>query len=275
MAAQPIEEVKLTNLITLFRGPGANVVVRHGDFDKVVVDTFVQGAFPGLKKRLDAMGNAPILYVINTNWLFDHTDNNESFRKAGAEIVAHENTRRRLSEPHDLLGMHFDPAPAAALPTQTFAQFRDLKVEVPPGSEEYIDLGYLPRAHNDTDIYVHFVMGDVLHLGDIFWNGTYPFLDVDMGGSIHGMIAAVEGALKGVNPRTKIVPGHGPVADRAALMRYRDMLVTVRDRVQKLKAAGRSQEEALAAKPTADLDATWGHGFVQSDEFVSMVYRTI
>jgi cyclase len=275
MAAKPIEEVKLTNLITLFSGPGGNVVVRHGEFDKVVVDTFVQGAFPGLKQRLDAIGNAPILYVINTNWLFDHTDNNESFRKAGAEIVAHENTKRRLSEPHDLLGMHFNPAPEAALPTQTFTQFRDIKVEVPPGSEEYIDLGYLPRAHNDTDIYAHFVMGDVLHLGDTFLNGMYPFIDVDMGGSIEGMIAAAEGALKGVNPKTKIVPGHGPVADRAALMRYRDMLVTVRDRVQKLKMAGRSEGEAVAAKPTADLDATWGQGFVQSDEFVSMVYKTL
>jgi cyclase len=275
LAAKPIEEVKLTNVITMFSGPGGNVVVRHGDFDKVVVDTFVQGAFPALKQRLDAMGNAPILYLINTNWLFDHTDNNESFRKAGAEIVAHENTKRRLSEPHDLLGMHFDPAPEAALPTQTFTRFRDVKLEVPPGLEEYIDLGYLPRAHNDTDIYAHFVMGDVLHLGDTFLNGMYPFIDGEMGGSIGGMIAAVEGALKGVNPRTKIVPGHGPVADRAALMSYRDMLVTVRDRVQKLKTAGRIEREAVAAKPAADLDATWGHGFVQSDEFVSMVYKTL
>jgi glyoxylase-like metal-dependent hydrolase (beta-lactamase superfamily II) len=275
MAAKPIEEVKLTNLITLLSGPGGNVVARHGDFDKVVVDTFVQGAFPALKQRLDAMGRAPILYAINTNWLFDHTDNNQCFRKAGAEIVAHENTKRRLSEPHDLLGMHLDPAPEAALPTQTFTQFRDVKVEVPPGLEEYIDLGYLPRAHNDTDIYVHFVMGDVLHLGDTFLNGMYPFIDAGMGGSIGGMIAAVEGALKGVNLGTKIVPGHGPVADRAALMRYRDMLATVRDRVQKLKMAGRSETEAVAAKPTAELDATWSQEFVASGDFVSMVYKTL
>jgi cyclase len=275
LAAKPIEEVKLTNLIAMFSGPGGNVVVRHGDFDKVVVDTFVQGAFPALKQRLDAMNNAPILYVINTNWLFDHTDNNESFRKTGAEIVAHENTKRRLSEPHDLLGMHFAPAPQAALPTQTFTEFRDVKLEVPPGLEEYVDLGYLPRANNDTAIYAHFVMGDVLHLGDAFLNGMYPFLDAEMGGSIAGLIAAVEGALKGANPRTKIVPGHGPLADRAALAKYRDMLATVRDRVQKLKTAGRSEKEAVAAKPTAELDAAWGQGFVQPNEFVSMIYKTL
>ena len=94
MAATPIEAVKLTNLLTLFTGPGGNVVVWNGEEGKVVVDTFVQGAFPGLKQRLDAMGNTPILFVINTNWLFDHTDNNESFREAGAQIVAHENTRQ-------------------------------------------------------------------------------------------------------------------------------------------------------------------------------------
>jgi glyoxylase-like metal-dependent hydrolase (beta-lactamase superfamily II) len=275
LAAKPIEEVKLTNLITMFSGPGGNVVVRHGDFDKVVVDTFVQGAFPALKQRLDAMSNAPILYVINTNWAFDHTDNNESFRKTGAEIVAHENTKRRLSEPHDHLGMHFAPVPQAALPTQTFKEFRDVKLEVPPGLEEYVDLGYLPRAHNDTAIYAHFVIGDVLHLGDTFLNGMYPFIDADMGGSIGGLIAAVEGALKGVNPRTKIVPGHGPLADRAALVRYRDMLATVRDRVEKLKTAGRSEKEAVAAKPTMELDAAWAQGFVQPDEFVSMIYKTL
>jgi glyoxylase-like metal-dependent hydrolase (beta-lactamase superfamily II) len=171
--------------------------------------------------------------------------------------------------------MHFTPAPQAALPTQTFTEFRDVKLEVPPGLEEYVDLGYLPRAHNDTDIYAHFVMGDVLHLGDTFLNGMYPFIDADMGGSITGLIAAVEGALKGANPRTKIVPGHGPLADRAALVKYRDMLATMRDRVQKLKTAGRSEKEAVAARPTAELDAAWGQGFVQPDEFVSMIYKTL
>ena len=274
-AAKPIEETRLTNLITMFSGPGGNVVVRHGPFDKVVVDTFVQGAFPALKQRLDALGKAPILWVINTNWLFDHTDNNESFRKLGAEIVAHENTKRRLSERHDLPGMTLSPEPEAALPTQTFTQFRDVKVEVPPGSEEYIDLGYLPHAHNDTDIYAHFVMGDVLHLGDTFLNGMYPLIDTEMGGSIAGMIAAVDGALKGVNAKTKIVPGHGPLADRVALTKYRDMLLSIRDRVEKLKTAGRSENEAVAAKPTADLDGAWGKGFVKPDEFVAMVYKSV
>lgn len=275
VAAIPIEEVKLTNLISVFSGPGGNVIVRHGEFDKILVNSFVLGALPAFKKRLDAMGDAPILYVINTNWLFDNTDNNESFRKWGAEIVAHENAKQRLSEPYDRFGMHFDASPAGAMPTQTFTTYHDVTVEVPPGSEEYVDLAHVPGAHSDSDIYAHFVMGDVLHLGDTFINGMYPFIDVDRGGTIDGMIAGSTHALKGVNPGTKIVPAHGPVADRAALTRYQDMLVTVRDRVQKLKMGGHSETEIVAAKPTADLDATWSQGYVQPDAFVSMVYKTL
>ena len=274
MAAAPIQEVKLTNLLTMFSGPGGNVVVWHGEEAKVVVDTFVQGAYTGLKQRLDTLGTAPIVTVIDTHWHFDHTDNNESFRKMGAEIIAHENTKRRMSEPHDLLGMHFNPAPEAARPTNVFAQNHHVVFEL-TGSEEYIDLEYIPPAHTDTDISVYFSIADVLHMGDTFFNGEYPLIDASTGGRIGGMIAAAERALRVVNPGTRIVPGHGPLADRAALVKYRDMLAVVRDRVQKLKTAGRTEQDVVAAKPTADLDPVWAKGFMQPDPFVSVVYNTL
>ena len=121
MAATPIVSTRLMNIMTMLSGPGGNVIVQHGLDGKVVVDTFVQGAFAGLKQRVDAMGTVPILFAIDTHWHFDHTDNNESFRDAGAAIIAHANTSNRLSEPHDMLGMHFNPAPAAALPAQAAA----------------------------------------------------------------------------------------------------------------------------------------------------------
>lgn len=273
-AALPIEPIKLTNLITLFTGPGGNVVVRNGEEGKVVVDTFVQGAFPGLKQRLDAMGKTPILYVINTHWHFDHTDNNETFRQTGAEICAQENTKKRLGEPHELLGMHIPPSPAGAMPTRTFRQFDKIEFNL-PGTEEFIDMEHVPRAHTDGDLFVRFVMGDVLHMGDSFSNGTYPYIDVGTGGSIDGMIAAVERALKVTNPGTKIVPGHGPLGDRMALARYRDMLATVRERVQKLKKSGRTEQEVVASKPTADLDPMWSNGLISADEFVPTVYKTL
>src|SRR5262245_45610329 len=137
MAATPIQQTPLANMIVMFSGPGGNVVVRNGEEGKVVVDTFVQGAFAGLKQRLDAMpGGAPIVATINTHWHFDHADNNESFRKAGSKVIAHENTKRRLSQTHDLMGMHFAPTPAAALPTHTFTQSEHLTFEL-TGTEEY------------------------------------------------------------------------------------------------------------------------------------------
>ena len=274
MSATPIQVTKLTNLLTMLSGPGGNVVVWHGEEGKVVVDTFVQGSYPALKQRLDALSTAPVVYTVNTHWHFDHADNNESFRTAGSKIVAHDNTKRRLSESHDLLGMHFTPAPAGAMPTDTFAQSHQIAFEL-TGSEEYIDLAYVPPAHTDTDVAVYFSIGDVLHMGDTFFNGEYPFIDATTGGRVNGMIAAVDRALKTTNPDTRVVPGHGPLGDRAALTKYRDMLATVRDRVQKLKTAGRTQQEVVAAKPTADLDGTWGKGFMQPDAFVSIVYNTL
>jgi glyoxylase-like metal-dependent hydrolase (beta-lactamase superfamily II) len=137
---------------------------------------------------------------------------------------------------------------------------------------EQVMLGYIPPAHTDTDIYIRFAKANVLHLGDLYFNGTYPFIDMSTGGSINGMIAGAGLALKLTDGATKIVPGHGPVGDRTALTGYRDMLVNVRDRVQKLKKSGRTADEVVAAKPTADLDATWGKGFMQPDMFVRIVY---
>lgn len=269
-AAVPIEVVKLADTLTMLSGPGGNVVVLNGQDGKVIVDTFILGAFPALKQRLDAIGGAPIKLVIDTHWHFDHVDNNQSFRDAGAGILAHENTRKRMSESHDLLGMHFNPAPPAALPTDTFSSTRTLQT-----NGERVELGYIRPAHTDTDIHIHYTRANVLHLGDVFFNGFYPFIDASTGGSINGMIAGAEHGLKLSNATTKIVPGHGPLADRAALTRYRDVLVDVRDRVKKLKDAGRSVQDVLAARPTAHLDDPWGKGFMMPNDFVAIVYNTL
>jgi glyoxylase-like metal-dependent hydrolase (beta-lactamase superfamily II) len=271
-AKTPIEVTKLTDTLTMLSGPGGNVVVLNGPDGKVVVDTFVQGAFAPLKERLDAMGNSPIVSVVNTHWHFDHADNNGSFRAVNAAVIAHQNTTKRLSETRDLLGMRFLPAPPEALPTQTFDQLHNVSV-----NGDLIHLGYAPPAHTDTDITVYFTDGEVLHMGDLFFNGTYPFIDASTGGNIDGMIAAADRALKlaEVAMAIKIVPGHGPLADRAALTSYRDMLVTVRDRIAKLKKAGRTEKEVVGSKPTADLDPTWGKGFMAPDVFVGIVYNTL
>jgi cyclase len=270
LASVPIETVKLADSLTMLSGPGGNVVVLNGPDGKIVVDSFVQPVWVKLKQTLDAMGTPPIKVLIDTHWHVDHTDNNENFHTAGAEILAHDNTKKRLSETHDLLGMHFNPVPAAALPTKTFAATEQLEA-----NGETVHLGYVPPAHTDTDIFIHFTKGNVLHIGDLFFNGTYPFIDAGTGGNINGMIAAAESMMKMADDQTKIVPGHGPLGDKAALGRFKDVMVTVRDRVQKLKAGGQTLEDVLAKKPTADLDGVWGKGFMPPDLFVTVVYNTV
>jgi cyclase len=270
MAAAPIVTTRLGDNLSMLSGPGGNVIVLYGPEGKLVVDSFVQPAWPALKKLLDQLGAAPVKLLIDTHWHFDHTDNNENFRKAGAAILSHANTKKRMSQTHDLLGMHFTPSPPRALPTQTFVDKHTLRM-----NGERVEAGRIPPAHTDTDAYVHFTRVNALHMGDVFFNGVYPFIDASTGGSINGQIAGATLGLKVSDKSTRIVPGHGPVADRTALTAYRDMLVTVRDRVQRLKASGRTLADVTAAKPTADLDATWGAGFMKADDFVAIVYNTL
>ncbi|MGB2713183.1 MAG: MBL fold metallo-hydrolase [Vicinamibacterales bacterium] len=270
IGATPIERVKLTDSLTMLSGPGGNVVVLNGRDGKIVVDCFVQPAWSGLKQILDSLGTGRIAALIDTHWHFDHSDNNESFRKAGASVVAHANTKKRLSETHELLGMRFPAMPAAALPTETFATTHSLTA-----NGEQVTLGYIQPAHTDTDIYIRFAKGNVLHMGDVFFNGIYPFIDAGTGGSINGMIRGTEAGLKLADNSTKIVPGHGPLADKAALTKFHDMLVTVRDRVQKLKTSGKKLEEVVAENPTKEFDPTWGKGFMPAPMFIGLVYNTL
>lgn len=269
MGAAPIVTTRLTDRLALLSGAGGNVVVFHGPDGKIVVDGFVKPAWPKLKAALDAIDGSPIKSMIDTHWHFDHADNNGNFRSAGAGVIAHENTKARLSEAHDLLGMHFDPAPSAELPTQTFAAGLTLNV-----NGEQVDLRHVAPAHTDTDIFVFFPKANVLHLGDVFFNGLYPFIDASTGGHINGMIDGVQAGLTIATAQTKIVPGHGPLGTRASLEAYGHMLTTVRDRVQKDKKAGKSLADVQAAKPSAEFDEAWGKG-VPPNDFVTLVYNTV
>ena len=270
MGAIPIERTQLAPNLELLGGPGGNVVILHGPDGKISVDSFMQPAWGKLKQILDSMGNQPIKMLIDTHWHFDHTDNNGAFHGAGATILAHELTKTRLMQSHEVMGMHFEPVPAAALPAQTFKSTHKLTA-----NGETVVMGHIPPAHTDTDIYVHYQKANVLHCGDVFFNGMYPFFDAGTGGNINGMINGANMLLHMVDDKTKIVPGHGPLGDKAAMTRYRDVMVTVRDRVKKQKAAGKKLAEVVAAKPTADLDAAWGKGFMMPDQFVTLVYTTL
>lgn len=265
----PLTTQKLTDSLTLLMGPGGNVVVLNGADGKLLGDNFVQPAWPHLKDALAAIGNAPVKTAIDTHWHFDHSDNNASLRAAGATLVAHVNTKKRMSETHTLavLNLTFPPSPAEALPQQTFAQRHKIAM-----NGESVSLVHVPPAHTDSDIYIHFEKGNVLQSGDVFFNGFYPYIDGGTGGSVSGMIAGATKLLAVVDDNTKVVPGHGPLGTKADLTKYRDMLVTVRDRLRKLKSSGKSVEEATAAKPLSDLDAAWGKGLFTSDQFIQIAY---
>ena len=268
----PIESTKLSDNLTLLRGPGGNVVVLNGKDGKLLVDTFTQLAWDRFKKTLDDMSNAPLKLAVNSHWHWDHTDNNANVHDAGATLIAHENTLKRLSETHDLdvIGLHFDPSPANALPQKTFKESYQMNF-----SGEHIALGHLAPAHTNSDIYIHFQKSNVLHMGDTFFNGFYCYIDHGTNGSISGMIGAATKMLAMVDSETKIVPGHGPLGNKTDLKNFRDMMITARARVQKLKTSGKSLEQAVAAKPLSDLDAVWGNGTLNGDSFVHVIYTTL
>jgi len=230
--AAPLETQRLGEDITMLAGPGGTVVVLNGPDGKFVVDTFVVPAWPRLKTALDGLSNAPVKCVIDTHWHFDHTDNNAPLHAAGATVLAHENTKKRMSEPHDLpvlyiddqtvyspaSGLHFDPSPVEALPQQTFAVSYKLQA-----NGETLALQHVAPAHTDSDIYVHFEKANVIQMGDLFFNGIYPFIDSSTGGKTTGMIAAADKILSLADNDTKIVAGHGPLANKAELTKFRDI----------------------------------------------------
>jgi glyoxylase-like metal-dependent hydrolase (beta-lactamase superfamily II) len=271
IGAIPIQAQPLGENLTLLAGPGGNVVVLRGSDGLVVVDTFVAPAWPKFQESLKGLG-APVKFVIDTHWHFDHTDNNAALRAGGATLVAHENTKLRMSQPHHLavLELDFPPSPAAALPQRVFQDGYKLEA-----NGERLAVTHVPPAHTDSDVVVRFEKANVLHGGDVFFNGRYPYIDGSTGGRVDGMIAAADRLLSLADADTKIVPGHGPLGTKADVVKYRDMLSTAAERVRKLKASGKSVEECAAAKPFADLDADWGKGTFNGDAFVKVVYLTL
>lgn len=272
-ATTPIQVTKLRDTLFLLQGVGGNMVAQIGPDGKLLIDSSAATAAPKVRQTLSNLDTHPLKLLVNTHWHFDHTDGNAALHDdAGAFIIAHEKTRQRLSTPQEIafFDMHFPAYPTSALPQQTFTEGQKLFF-----NNDQLDLMYMPAAHTDTDVYIHFINGNVIHAGDIFFDGFYPFIDAGTGGTIRGMIRASETCLAVADDKTKIVPGHGPLGDKAALQKYRDMMATVADRVEKLKSGGQTLDQVIASKPTADLDAVWAKGSLKPDQFTGLVYNTL
>ena len=262
---------KLRGNVSVLVGSGGNIAVLPGPDGKLLVDAGIPGTRAKIVEALAGISSDPITRLVNTHWHFDHTDGNEWLHSAGATIIAHQNTRKRLAtttrvEDWDFT---FPPSPAGALPTDVFRDSKTLDV-----NRSTVQLLYYPPAHTDGDISVHFTDAEILHVGDTWWNGFYPFIDYSTGGSIDGMIDATKANLGHAGAKTLIVPGHGPVGSKAELTEYQDMLVSVRGKVAALKKQGRSLDEVIAEKPTKAYDHKWG-SFVPPDLFTKVVYSGV
>ena len=244
-----------------------------GPDGKLLVDAEVVTARSNVAAALASINADPIKQLINTHWHFDHTGGNEWMHQAGASILAHENTRTRLSTDTRVEGWvyTFPAAPAGAIPTTVFQDEQTVRAN---GST--LALKYYGPAHTDSDISVYFTEADVLHTGDTFWNRHYPFVDYSTGGSIDGQIRAAEANLAKASATTIVIPGHGAVTTgKADLTLFRDVLVEAREKVAKLKKQGRTLEEVVATKPTARYDAEWGQSFQTPKSFLGWVYQGV
>jgi len=268
-------EIKTTNLgdnIYMLEGQGGNITVAVAKDGIIMVDGQYAPLHDKIKAAVEAISNKPIKYLINTHFHGDHTGGNEAFAKDGATIVSQVNVKNRLAAgtSNGLTGAKTPPAPPAALPSDTYTNFSKIRLE-----GRVADLRHIANAHTDGDTYVWFKTANVLSTGDTFTNGRYPNIDFANGGNIKGMIAATDAYLKLVNARTKIVPGHGPLADRAALLEYRTMLISAHDRMAKLVKEGKSEDDVVMAKPFADFDAKWAPTELASNNFIRVVYHSL
>ncbi|MCW6511710.1 MBL fold metallo-hydrolase [Lichenifustis flavocetrariae] len=269
----PITIHRLRGNIAVLEGSGGNVAVLSGRDGKVLIDAGIAVSRPQVATALAALGPEPVTHLINTHWHFDHANGNEWLHELGPAILAHENTRKHLLTMQRVEDWSYDfqPLSPAALPTELFADERTLSL-----NDTTIVLKYYGPAHTDSDISVFFREPDVLHTGDTFWNGIYPFIDYSTGGSIDGSIRAAEADLAMTTVKTIIIPGHGsPVSNRAELQAFRDMLVGARASVAALKKSGHSLEAIVAAKPTAPYDGKWGTFVIGPALFTKLVYEGV
>ena len=271
-ATAAISVEKLRGNISVLFGSGGNIVVLTGPDGTLLVDTGIAVSRARIQAALDRISDGPMKFLINTHWHWDHTDGNEWVHSLGATIIAHENVLKRLSSTTRVEDWNytFQPWPTGGRPTVVFKREKILNFD-----GETIVLKHLGPGHTDGDISVYFNNADVLALGDIFWNGYYPFIDNSVGGGIDGMIRWVNATLVSVTDKTIIIPGHGLVGNRAQLLEFRDMLVAIRENVSRLKKQGKSIEEVVAAKPTAGYNDKWGGYVIDGDFFTRLVYAGV
>lgn len=270
-SAVEIGATRIADGIYMLMGSGGNIGLSVGAGGAFIVDDQYAPLTDKIKAAISTVTDEPVRWVLNTHWHGDHTGGNENMGSGGAFIVAHDNGYKRMNpaEFADLVG-NSQQSPDVALPVVTFDRTLTLH-----WNDEDVFAFHVENSHTDGDVIVYYRGANVVPMGDTFFNGRYPFIDVDSGGNVEGMIASASRVLGMIDGNTWLIPGHGELAGRAELAAYRDMLTTVRDRVARLIREGRSQDQAVAANPTASVDSDWETSEAGTERFVRLVYRSL
>ncbi|MEE4352350.1 MAG: MBL fold metallo-hydrolase [Desulfatiglans sp.] len=249
-----------------------NTVVLTGDDGLLMVDTKDEKSVGTLLEKTAELSDKPIRFVIITHWHFDHVGGNKKIAQTGATIVAHENVRKRMGIEHDMkmLNAKVPPSPESARPPLTFK--RELRFHV---NGEDVKVFHLDPGHTDGDAVVYFANANVIHMGDLYFEGLYPYIGIYSGGSINGMIKVINQILPMIDEKTKVIPGHGPLSNKARLKEYVFMLTAIRDNVGRLMQQGNTMDKVVAAQPTKEFDGKWGKGFLKPDQFAGLVYMDL
>lgn len=274
--AQDFEQVKIktekiSEGIYMLIGRGGNIGISVGEDGVFLIDDQYAPLSEKIKTAVASLNEGPIRFILNTHWHGDHTGGNEAMGEVGALIVAHENVRKRLNSEQFMAAFdrRVPPAPKGALPVVTFTDAVTFHLN---GNDIFVF--HVKSAHTDGDAVVYFKKSNVIHMGDIYFAGGYPFIDLSSGGSVNGVIEAVNQVIGMIDEDTKVIPGHGALSDRHGLLKYLDMLVTIRDRISVQVKAGKSLDNILASKPTADFDESQDRWF-SPENFVKILYEDL
>ncbi|MBA3558691.1 MAG: MBL fold metallo-hydrolase [Gemmatimonadaceae bacterium] len=268
----PVNLIRLTENMLMLMGAGGNIGVSIGDDGIFLVDDQYAPLTPKILAVLDSIDKRSVRFVLNTHWHGDHTGGNENMGKAGALIVAHDNVRKRMSVEQFIkaMGDTVPASPKGGLPVVTFNATVTFHL-----NDDEIYAFHVDPAHTDGDAVVWFKKSNVIHMGDLYFNGMYPFIDLSSGGSVQGLITAVDRIAVMINDVTRVIPGHGPLSNRGELKAYGEMLTGIRDNVRKLIVAKKTLQQTIAAKPSEQWDEKWGKGFMKPDKFVESVYESL
>jgi glyoxylase-like metal-dependent hydrolase (beta-lactamase superfamily II) len=267
-----IKTIPVARGVYMLVGSGGNIGLSVGQDGAFLIDDQYAPLTDKILKAISAVTDKPVHFLVNTHWHYDHTGGNENIGKGDTIIVAHENVRKRLAKGQfmKVFNANIPPSPPKALPVITFDDSVTFN-----WNDETLEVVHARSAHTDGDAVIYFKSANVVHVGDLFFNGIYPFIDGESGGSMEGVIAGVGEVLDRIDDNTKVIPGHGPLGNKTDLKAYRDMLAGVHERMTKLIKAGKHIDEIVAAKPTADYDAKWGGGFLKPDQWVQIVYSVM